>query len=147
MSKAGAITVELKRSQAVHEGAGRPALVPGGVEAVARTEDRSQHLPFPPVASGQSPEGALLFEADPTLEHREVLAEQLDRAHCGAVLINGKLGLAQVILTGCQGIPKSLPDGRVDRRETWLLQGLERGTALPTVIERSASVFTAESRC
>ena len=23
---------------------------------------------------------------------------------------NGKLGLAQVILTGCQGIPKSLPD-------------------------------------
>ncbi len=23
---------------------------------------------------------------------------------------NGKLGLAQVVLTGCQGIPKSLPD-------------------------------------
>ena len=71
-----------------------PGSVLRGVEAVARIEDRAQHVPFPPVASGQGLDqvvvrGALLFEADPILEYREVLAEQLDRAHRGAMLTSG----------------------------------------------------------
>ncbi len=82
MPGAGAIPVELRRSQAVHERAGLasyepeydpegltieaaielaacitrspwPGSVLSGVEAVARAEDRAQQLPFPPVASGQ----------------------------------------------------------------------------------------------
>ncbi len=90
MPGAGAILVGLRRSQAVHERAGLAAYEPeydpegltieaaielaacitrspwpgsvlSGVEAVARAEDRAQHLPLSPVAAGQGLDQAVVL--------------------------------------------------------------------------------------
>ena len=47
------------------------------------------------------------------MPHQVDGSQRVGGGHVGPCLLNspnGKLGLAHVVLTGCQGIPKSLPD-------------------------------------